>query len=120
MRRVPMVKIDKAHNIATIEKPLFSGRFPNFPDTSSESFEKEFEEEEDYIIKRVQKYNKKLENNSVGPSQKSQTETPIRKRESIYTVNDEKEHKISIEISTSKSIVSSKRTISEHIVIYSE
>ena len=95
-------------------QPLI-GRFPNFPDTSSDSFDKEHTNEEELLANSLYKYNETPQNKSLISSFKGRT--PKRKRQSTHTVKDEK---TVYEISTSKSIVSSKRTISEHIVIYRE
>ena len=94
-------------------------RFPNFPDASSESFEWDDDVIEELKLQRLKEYYKKPRTNYLDALRKSRVETPKRKRESVYTIDDQKEDKL-YEISTSKSIVSRKRTVSEHIVIYSD
>ena len=97
-------------------QPLI-GHFPNFPDTSLVSFEQDKTNEEELLANSLYKYNVTPQNRSFSLPQKGRIDNPKRKRQSIHTVKDEK---ITYELSTSKSIVSSKRTISEHIVIHSE
>ena len=96
-------------------RTLPNDRFPNFSDSSTEIFGKDANINEQYYNQRFSEYTKKSHDGSFNINQK---ENPKKKRESFYIADDEKEHAI-YETSTSKSVVSSKITISEQITVYS-